>query len=335
MLQLEDPDLDYEHFITDEMKSVCKSKLLKSSYAGPWRAVYNGDLSELKRFHEEEGVELHGLFVAIAASLPHMDMLRYLHESGCEFWELATTWAAEAGNLEALKLLRSYGCPWSERTVAGAAIYGHRSVVKWAISNGCKMDASACCGAATRGDERLLEFLHSQGCPLYGEYITGETKYIYSASHGAATSGCLRCLKFAYKFGCPIDELSLILSINSGRSMQCYHYLMNRDCPFSTGTIETAILREWYDEADYMLQWLPYSLLLHMDPSISNRDEKATGIINEYLSRSPKTWPGIKRYLLAQEFHTEEDFESAWIDYKNDMDMMESSDTSEEEPDYP
>ena len=69
-------------------------------------------------------------FIAVAAGLGHMHVVKWLHERDVKLTSAACVNAARAGELEMLQMLREYNCPWNKSTCAAAAISGNPALTR-------------------------------------------------------------------------------------------------------------------------------------------------------------------------------------------------------------
>jgi hypothetical protein len=95
-------------------------------------AARKGNLEDLKRYHKD-GNELTIWSSAVAASMGHLECLKYCLENGNDWgmsiWISAS--AAQNGQLECLKYCIENGCEWDNLSSIYASIYGHFNCFKY------------------------------------------------------------------------------------------------------------------------------------------------------------------------------------------------------------
>jgi len=150
-------------------------------------AALAGDLTELKKFHEN-GIEWGSLTPTYASMNGHLDCLKYCFENGCDWDVLTPAYAALNGHLDCLKFVHENGIEWDMWTTVFAAENGHLECLKYAHENGCQWESNTPKRAAENGHFECLKYAHDNGCP-----------WDYKTPLNAAIFGYFECFKYCFE----------------------------------------------------------------------------------------------------------------------------------------
>ncbi len=101
------------------------------------RAAEFGDLKEIIRLHQEEGIPWSCVVTSEAAKGGHLKCLIWLHENGCPWNTETCSHAASEGHLACLKYAHENGCGWNVDTCSFASWGGRLTCFVYARENGC------------------------------------------------------------------------------------------------------------------------------------------------------------------------------------------------------
>ena len=205
-----------------------------------------------------------------AASIGHLEILKYLHEDVKAPWDWITALqAAENGHLHILEYLveRKYD-EFNGATVVIAAEKGHLDCLKYLHETAkAPWQNEAVQKAHENKHSECLQYLLDINCPLpRGWWYEGGTLFGEPTINQAAEGGNLEMIQYCVAKNCPMNGEEACASAASGGSLECLKYLHEDvKAPWDWSTAAEAAenghlhILEYLFECEFKFYSWPYS----------------------------------------------------------------------------